>query len=203
MARCYVKGEIVFQRGDKAAGIVAVVSGQVKEACQSIDGDEKIIEVFGANQSFGAASLFLGRSYPFSVTAIANTQLLHVDGQTVLGVVDRHPAFCRRLLEELSARICALFSDVEAYTVKTSLQRVVDYLIGCCAADAPVIHLPATKLVIASRLGISAEGLSRVFRELTAAGVIEMHGNRVTVLSMSSLVSFAHAAGGVAYRNGQ
>jgi len=60
----------------------------------------------------------------------------------------------------------------------------------CAIDDSPVartttasvqVTLPAAKIVIASRLGISPEALSRAFRDLSDAGLITVHGSRIVI----------------------
>ena len=52
---------------------------------------------------------------------------------------------------------------------------------------AATLTLPAVKRVIASRLGMAGETLSRVFRELSRENLISVEGPRVWVKSVSRL----------------
>ena len=52
---------------------------------------------------------------------------------------------------------------------------------------ASTLMLPAVKRVIASRLGMAGETLSRVFRELSRENLIRVDGPRVWVKSVSRL----------------
>jgi CRP-like cAMP-binding protein len=66
------------------------------------------------------------------------------------------------------------------------MQRVVGFLLEQGADAVAVdpggeIELPATKQVIASRLNLTPETLSRVFHALSGAGLITVSGKQVTI----------------------
>jgi CRP-like cAMP-binding protein len=66
------KGEMLFQKGDKPKGFFMVVSGQIKLAFSSVHGNEKVIQVLGAQESFGEAVMFMERPYPVFAQALAD-----------------------------------------------------------------------------------------------------------------------------------
>jgi CRP-like cAMP-binding protein len=50
--------------------------------------------------------------------------------------------------------------------------------------------LPTSKQVIASRLNLTPETLSRVFHDLTERGLIQVSGKVVSILNVNSLREF-------------
>jgi CRP-like cAMP-binding protein len=193
--RRYGKGEIVFQKGDQPTGLYLVVAGLIKEACQSPQGGEKIIELVETGQAFGEAALFLDDPYPYSATALTDTVLWHLDRQVIHDLVSRHPAFVNRMVMALSGRVFALMRDVEACTVQNPIQRVACYLLSKCedkAAKRASIVLPATKQAVASRLGMTPEALSRILRDFVDAALIDVQGNRIDVHDVDRLQTFTY-----------
>lgn len=190
--RRLARGEMLFQKGDPCRGFYAVVSGQIKLAFPSDDGNEKVVEIIGPDQTFGEAVMFMDRPYPVAAAALADTQLLHIPSAGVFELLERDPSFARRLLAGLSIRMHALLQDVEAYSLRSGAQRLIGYLLEQLAAGESVGHaaeieLPASKQVIASRLNLAPETLSRVLHELTAAGLIEVHGRRIAIPDVPKL----------------
>jgi len=55
-----------------------------------------------------------------------------------------------------------------------------------------VVRLPATKTVIAARLGVTKETFSRLLRELGAMGLIQVRKREITLLDASRLGEVAH-----------
>lgn len=136
--------------------------------------------------------MFMDRPYPVAAAALVDTQLLHIPSAGVFELLESDPSFARRLLAGLSIRMHALLQDVEAYSLRSGAQRLIGYLLeqlatGESAGRAAEIELPASKQVIASRLNLAPETLSRVLHELTAAGLIEVHGRRIAIPDVPKL----------------
>jgi CRP/FNR family transcriptional regulator, dissimilatory nitrate respiration regulator len=180
------KGEAVFHRGDPCAGFHVVVYGQVKLAFVSPQGGEKVIEIAGPGASFGEALMFLERPYIVSAHALADTLVLHVSKHVVLGELAREPRFARKMLSGLSLRLHGLVHDVEAYSLRSSVERVIGFLLSAAEAGArdcarQNVTLSAGKSVIASRLNMTPEHFSRVLHDLSAAGLIVVEGKSVLI----------------------
>ncbi len=188
-----VKGELLFQRGDLPRGFYYVLSGQIKLAISSPQGNEKIIEIIQVGQSFGEALMFLNRPYPVFSEALADSLLIHVGQNSILSQIARDPEFSKSMLAGMAMRLHSLIHDVEAYTLKSSLQRVIGYLLQ--SGDSPntmptVVALPMSKQVLASRLNLTPETLSRIFHELSEAGLISVSGRHVNLLDPHGLARY-------------
>lgn len=184
------RGEMLFQKGDPAHGFYVIASGQIKLAFPSLQGNEKVVEILGPRQSFGEAVMFMGRPYPVFAEALSESLLLFIGGEAVFALIDRDPGFARRMLAGLSLRLHALIQDVETYSQRPATQRVVSFLLQLCPQDDHGIHeiqLPASKQVIASRLNLTPETLSRIFHELSHGGLIEVHGKTVVIHDLPRL----------------
>lgn len=180
--RQVARGEVLFQRGDLPHGFYFVVSGQVKLAFSSSQGTEKVVEIIGPMQSFGEAVMFMNHPYPVFAEALSETVLVHVGQAVVSELIDRDSTFARKLLAGMAIRLHGLIQDVETYSLRSSTQRVIGYLLQVADNDAPCeIALPTSKQVIASRLNLTPETLSRIFHDLSDAGLITVQGKRVSL----------------------
>ena len=187
------KGELLFQKGDPAGGFYIVVFGQIKLAVASTQGSEKVVEIINPRQSFGEAVMFMDRPFPVFAEALADTLLIHIGKDAVFGLIADDPSFARRMLAGLSMRLHSLIADVETYSLRSSAQRVIGYLLQQDPDHDQgrfEVTLPASKQVIASRLNLTPETLSRIFHDLITAGLIEVHGRQVTVLDLTRLRQF-------------
>lgn len=200
--RALAKGETLFQQGDPPKGFYYVIQGQIKLAFSSRQGNEKIVEILGPNQSFGEAVLFMDRSYPVFAEALMDTQLLLIDRHVVLALIDADPEFARSLLAGMAIRLHSMVRDVEAYSLRSGAQRVISYLFSLsegtpCASPArpggqgPVtVELPVSKHVLASRLNLVPETLSRIFHDLADGGLISVQGRQITLENQDRLRDF-------------
>lgn len=190
------KGEVLFQRGDIPRGFHVVVYGQIKLAFSSPQGNEKVVEIIGPQQSFGEAVLFMDRPYPVFAEALTDTLLLSIARNAVFELLETDPSFARRMLAGLSMRLHALVRDVESYSLRSSTQRLIGYLLQHCESpeservDAQTVALPTSKQVIASRLNLTPETLSRIFAELTQAGLISVAGKQITIHDIGRLAHY-------------
>lgn len=187
------KGEMQFQKGDQPKGFFIIVYGQMKLAFPSASGNEKVVEILGPRQSFGEAVMFMDRPYPIFAEALVDTLLLHVSMQAVFELLGTDPTFARRMLAGMATRLHSLINDVESYSLRSSAQRVIGYLLQHCPqqgeeCEGPLeISLPTSKQVIASRLNLTPETLSRIFHELSEAGLITVQGKVIKAHDMRRL----------------
>jgi hypothetical protein len=90
-----------------------------------------------------------------------------------------------------------LVADVEAYSTRSGTERLIGFLLRDCLAAGedgePVpegsldIELPVAKGIIASRLNLTQEHLSRILHDLSSLGLIEVHGRRIHVRDVDRL----------------
>lgn len=191
------RGEMLFNKGDQPTGFFYLVRGQMKLAFPSLQGNEKVVEILGPRQSFGEAVMFMGRAYPVFAEAIENVTLLAIGQDAVFDLLGKDPSFARKMLGGLSMRLHSLVQDVESYSLRSSTQRVIGYLLQLCPEDGGstdnssiAITLPTSKQIIASRLNLTPETLSRIFHELAEAGLIRVQGKHVTITNLARLRQF-------------
>ncbi|MEW6164114.1 MAG: Crp/Fnr family transcriptional regulator [Pseudomonadota bacterium] len=188
------KGEMLFQKGDPCRGFYVIVFGQLKLAFPSSSGNEKVVDILGPKQSFGEAVMFMDRPYPVFAEAIADTLLLHVAKDAVFDLLSGDPLFARHMLAGLSMRLHSLVQDVESYSLRSSAQRVIGYLLQHCPNEGSgkcegsiEITLPTSKQIIASRLNLTPETLSRIFHDLAEAKLIGVQGKQITINDIKRL----------------
>jgi CRP-like cAMP-binding protein len=188
------KGEMLFQKGDLSRGFYVIVFGQLKLAFPSSSGNEKVVDILGPKQSFGEAVMFMDRPYPLFAEAIADTLLLHVAKDTVFELLASDPSFARHMLAGLSMRLHSLVQDVESYSLRSSAQRVIGYLLQHCPIEGDgdctgsiEITLPTSKQIIASRLNLTPETLSRILHDLAEAKLIGVQGKQITINDLKRL----------------
>lgn len=193
--RRLTRGEMLFQKGDPSKGFFVIVMGQIKLAFPSTMGNEKVVEVLGPRQSFGEAVMFMDRPFPVFAEALTDCVLLQIGAQGVFDLLSKDALFAKRMLAGLAQRLHGLVQDVESLSQRSSTQRVIGYLIQHCPVDhdgtGPLeIALPTSKQVIASRLNLTPETLSRVFNDLSHQNLIAVHGKQITIHDVQRLREF-------------
>lgn len=191
--KLYRKDQCVFIKGDRPTHLFAILDGTIKLACQSPQGEEKVIDLLGPGRVFGEASLLLDKPYPYLAAAVAETRLLQVDGAALRQAVLHSPLLTQRLLSHVAQGIFTVMRDLEDYRAHTPRERVIRFLLdqrGHAQPPRNSISIPAPKHVFASLLGMTPESLSRSMRDLAEAGLIEVGKRRIHVLDRQRLAYF-------------
>jgi CRP-like cAMP-binding protein len=184
--RHLAKGERVFWEGDRPRAFYHLLEGQIKRAASSPEGGEKVLEILNPVQSFGAPELFGSRPYASFAEAVRPTVLLQIAKEAVLRVIERDPRLALAMLGALADRQAQLERDAAARHLQNRCERVMDYLLELAgtqlspSADTTV-ELATSKQLIAARLDLTPETLSRTLRTLSEAHLISVAGKRVTL----------------------
>jgi CRP/FNR family transcriptional regulator, dissimilatory nitrate respiration regulator len=186
------RGNILFNRGDRAHGFYLLLDGQIKLGVISPQGDEKVIGLIQPGQSFGEAVLFLERSFPIYAQATLDSKVLLITRDAIFEILDNDVTVVRRMLAGISARNRQLVNDIESISLQNCTQRLIGYLLQI-STDSPNpgrVQLPANKLTIASMLNITPETLSRVMLRLQNARLIEVNGKEIVITNVAGLRTF-------------
>lgn len=192
------RGEMLFRRGDPAAGAYIVCYGRVKLSFVSPTGSEKVIEIIEQGGIFGLAVMFLEVPHVVGSTALADSLVLMIPKETIFENIDRDPVFARRMLAGMSRRMHQLVADVEAYSTRSGTERLIGFLLRDCVGaggedgtsepqGSMIVDLPVAKGIIASRLNLTQEHLSRILHDLSALGLIKVEGRRIHICDVERL----------------
>ncbi len=150
-----------------------------------------MLRLVGPADSFAEAPLVLDEPLQADVTAVTDTALVVVPAEPLLALFNRDPRFARGLLVALCRRLQSLVADFEAATVHDAGERLAAYL-NSLGKDTAC--LPAPKAVIASRLGMTKETLSRLLRTFMDQGLIEVAKREIRILDRARLSAAARSS---------
>lgn len=171
--RQHSKGQLMFQQGDQADHFFIILDGWVKLFRQMPSGDEAILHIFTRGESFAEAAMFSGRKYPASAEVVADARILSINCNHFEQQIAASPKIALRMLASTAEHLKLLVTEVEQIKGRNALERVAFFLLELCPKEAKdvVIDLPYEKSLIASRLNIKPESLSRVFSKLRESGI--------------------------------
>lgn len=144
----FVQGERVFSVGDQSQAFYVVVTGKIKLFVTASNGQEKIIELIEPSHSFAEAFIFLDKPCMVNAQALIDSLLLRVSKEVVVGEIRRDPQLAMNMLAGISRRLHGLIRDVEGYTLRSGMQRLIGYLLGATpeAIEASVKRSPIHRL---------------------------------------------------------
>jgi len=144
--------------------------------------------VFTRGESFAEAASFADGVFPVGAEAIEEARLLVVPVGSFTRRLRENPDFAINMLGSMSQHLRGLVQQVEQRTVKSAAQRLGAFLLRLSAdgGGGVTISLPTEKTLVAARLGMQPETLSRALAKLRAVGV-ETHDRQVVIQDVAAL----------------
>jgi|SRR6185503_18970244 len=185
------RGDVLLAAETRLPGVFVVGYGLVKLALRTPDGRERVVRIVAAGQSFGAAAALLGRDSAYEARAVIDGKLVIVPSSAVCALLDREPRFARSMTKALAQRVVELSAELEALSLYSSGERLASYLDSLAQPAREnggwTVRLPVSKTLVAARLGIKKETLSRLLQRLAALGLIEVSRREIAIPDREAL----------------
>lgn len=184
----YPETELLFSQGDKADRFFVVLKGRVNLFALTEAGDQSVIEVFDAGHTFAEAAMFSSGTFPLNCEVLAGSVLVHVPSAPFMRRLSENRGMAFHLLAGLSLWQKRLIHEITEQKSKSPGQRLASFLLALArdAEGEAQVRLPITKTVLASRIGIAPESLSRALGRLKSVGV-ESQGREVVLTDLAAL----------------
>ena len=117
--------------------------------------------------------IFLGGRYPVTAEVVTTSRLLRIDGEVLRQRIHEQPDLAFSMLASSSYHLKFLVEQIEQIKLMSGPQRLGDFLLKLCVKPqgSETIELPYEKSLIANRLGMKPESLSRALSKLKPLGV--------------------------------
>lgn len=185
------KGEVLFHRGENARFFYYVDTGHLELNMIAPTGQKKVMEVLSAGRTFAEAVAFMREhKYPVTCEALEDSVLCRIPSKDYIALISANPDACMRLLADICRNLHARVREIERLTVQNAQGRLASYLLEHVVESGEneaTIRLDLPRHVIASRLSITPETLSRLLRSLADDGVITIEDRLIFVHSLSRL----------------
>lgn len=187
-------GHPLFRQGDPATAFFIVVEGWIKLFRITIAGEEAIIHLLTKGESLAEAVAFTGNRYPATAEAVSNARIVRIPADHVVRCIRDTPDIALAMIASTSQHLHLLVRQIEQLKAQSGIQRVAEFLVSLCpkGAGPHAIMLPYDKVLIAGRLGLKPESLSRAFAKLRTIGV-EVRASHVIVKEITRLRAIANS----------
>ena len=201
--RSFSRGETIFLQGERATAIYIVAEGWVKLYRIAPSGAEAVVGVFTKGSSFGEAVAFRHDTYPVAAEAVTDCALIRIEADAFLRQIRENPEVAISILSATFAHLHSLVAQVDALKAQTGAQRVAEFLLELapCPDGACEVTLPYDKVLIAGRLGMKPESLSRAFARLKDQGVT-IKQNTAHIDDLSTLRDYVEEDPALAWSKG-
>lgn len=167
------KGSLLFSHGENADRFYILLSGQVKLFTANEAGEESIVEIFNGVNSFAEAAMFGSARFPVSCELLQDGRILQIDAKGFLAALQADPELSGRFLKNMAQRQRGLTQEIIQLKKQTPALRLASFFLtlledtGETQADGSLVAaLPYDKHLIAARIGMQPESLSRALTKL-------------------------------------
>jgi CRP-like cAMP-binding protein len=200
----FPRGASIFLQDEPAQYVHIVLDGWVKLFRISPNGAEAVVGVFTQGLSFGEAAAFRSDVYPVNAEAVTDCRLIQLRAATILEMMKSRPELCTAILASTFKHLQSLVAQIQQLKAHTGAQRVAEFLLELCPVGegACTVTLPYDKILIAGRLGMKPESLSRAFQRLRDSGVM-VKQNHAAIADVSKLRDYVDEDPAVAWSKAQ
>ena len=187
-------GTVLFLQGDEADRLYVLLEGWVKLYRLTEDGAQALVTVVAAGETFAEAAVFGSGEFPVCAESVGKVTTLVLSRRAFIESLAGDPQIALAMLASLSVRLRHLVERIEHLQVRSAPQRLADFLVRLSAPsrEPTIVGLPFAKTLVAQRLGMRPETLSRALAALRTEGV-EAKGGQVKITDRERLQTFCEA----------
>lgn len=184
-------GVLLIEESARADFLHVVLEGQVETFARTA-GRETTIDLLRPVSVFILAAVLNDQVYLQSARTLESSRVLMIPSEKVRMTMDADPAFMHAVVMDLAAAYRAVIRDLKNQKLRTGAERLANWLLRMNEEQGGrgYIEIGFEKRVLASRLGMTPENLSRAFATLRAYGV-NAKGARVDLSQPKALTEFA------------
>jgi len=185
------EGQRLFECQQEAHLFFMLRSGALRLFLSTRDGNEKVIHLISPGETFAEAITFMeGQRYPVSADALCESEVISFDNNTFRDILRESTESCFRMMADMSNWLKRQLNDIDALTLQNASLRFTNFLLQHAPPGVQNdvrVELRAPKHVIASRLSIQPESLSRILRNMQDSGLIRVEGNIILIPDIERL----------------
>jgi len=174
---------VVVNEGDQTNSLYIINSGKVKIYLADENGKEVMLGISGPGEYFGEMVLD-GGPRSASVMTLESSKFSIIQKEDLEKYLHNHPEVAISIIKHLINRIRALTDNVKSLALLDVYGRFRKLLLDLAVEEEGkmVIKEKLTQKDMANRVGSSREMISRILRELTVGGYIEINQKKISIL---------------------
>ena len=181
-------GTQLFSQGDPADRFYVQLDGQVELFVLTQDKRESVIDILAGGETFAEEAIFDTGIYPVGAKVVSDARLIAVETQPFMERLHEEFHLVVAMMAGMSRHLRILLNQISELKLKSTAQRLGGFLLSLTEQDEGQVKvsLPYDKRLLANRLGMKPESLSRALAKLRDTGVADKDGN-VTIQDVSQL----------------
>lgn len=185
--KVFAPNAVVFWEGDVESNLFYLQYGSLKVLKVSPDGREQVLRFIEAGEIFNEIGVLAKKPSPATAMALEESGIWLLPRYALEEVVLAYPRAAMQIIENMADKIINLVMLAADLSLKTVEARFAKLLLEQAEGDQIERRRWTNQTELASRLGTVPDVLSRVIRELTKAGLIEMDKHHIRILDRAGL----------------
>ena len=186
---------VIFWEGDSEVNLYYLQYGSLKILKSSDDGREQVLRFISAGELFNEIGVLAKRPNPATAIALEESGIWLLPRQAMEAIILAHPQTALQIISNMADKIIGLVTLAADLSLKTVEARYAKILLDQADGDVIERRRWTNQTELAAHLGTVPDVLSRVIRELTKAGLIEMDRQYIRILNRAGLVERAMIRG--------
>jgi CRP/FNR family transcriptional regulator len=185
--KVYPPNAVVFWEGNVESNLFYLQYGSLKVLKSSPDGREQILKFIEVGEIFNEVGVLAKRPNPATAIALEESGIWLIPRHALDEIFLAHPQTAMQVIENMADKIIELVSLAADLSLKTVAARYAKLLLEQAEGDMIERRRWTNQIELAARLGTVPDVLSRVIRELTKAGLIEIDKQHIRILDRAGL----------------
>lgn len=196
--RSFVKGSVIYRRGDPGDSLMVVISGRIKLANVSANGKEVVLYFVGPGDIYGEIAALDSKERAADAVALEDSEVFFVYTRDLLPILMAHPPAMFEVIQALceKVRIGAMIIEDNSLEMRARVARGLHRLAqqhGRRSADGTSLQLTISQEELGKHLGLSRTNVNRQLGQLKTANVIRIAGMEISIIDEQALAEFAES----------
>ncbi len=190
----FAAGESIFEEADEGGVLYVIQSGEVTLTRGGILGRHEIANL-GPGEFFGEMSVVLGERRTARATALCETRLLELDGETLEAMCIERPEIAIRIISRLTKRLIESERRLAALGIDDLLRSVVRTLVKRAEPQTGEgVRIPGTLREIAEETGLTLPETHCALHKLFDQKILRLIDDTLSARDLDSLAASLDAA---------
>lgn len=185
--RRYEEGEIIFDEGEEGTDLFVVQAGRVQISRKEA-GERRVVAQLEPGDFFGEMSVVLGEARTARATALGQTTLLILDGETLESMCIERPEIAIRMIQRLAIRLVSAERKLAAQGLDDLVSPVVRFLgQQASSAENDEVRLTTSLRELAANCELSLNETHQALHQLMDQKLIRLAGEELIAPDAAAL----------------